>query len=158
MFQALTNTKKRDPTARKSGEIFQTESGQFFFVCAFCDITYASCTTALKHIKSHQIVKREEINVPEFVSIDEPRLKGEIKTENTLNDEDRPILLDESSSLESTKKDDETHCTTKSKSPPSTKVVKIVKLKRIKPNPHLIAMKKKTLIESHHLKNYSKMP
>lgn len=40
---------------------------------------------------------------------------------------------------------DTTHSTDKSKTPPTTKVVKIVKLKRIKPNPRLIAMKKKVL-------------
>lgn len=116
----------------------------------------------MKHIKSH-LVEKEQRNAPslaepEFVYIDEPMLKSEIKTEITLNDEDRPIPMDESSSLESTKKDDITHCTAKSKSPPPpTKVVKIVKLKRIKPNARLIAMKKKTLIEAQ-LKSYSKMP
>lgn len=115
----------------------------------------------MKHIKSH-LVEKEQRNAPslaepEFVYIDVPRLKTEIKTEITLNDEDLPIPMDKTSSLESTKKDDITHCTAKSKTPPPTKVVKIVKLKRIKPNPRLIAMKKKTLIEAH-LKSYSKMP
>lgn len=165
MFQATTHRKRRDATAKKTGEIYCTASGKFFYVCTCCDVEWTS-KTITKHIKS-RFVKEESLEPcsevrlaePEFISINEPRLMSEITAEMKSNDKkidaDCTIPVDKSNSLEveSDKKENRAHSTATPKPPPPPKVVKIVKLKRIKPNARLLAMKKKTLAEAASLKN-----
>lgn len=163
MFQATTHRKRRDATAKKTGEIYCTASGKFFYVCTYCDVEWSTCYSLTKHIKSH-FVKEEpcsEVRLaePEFVTVNEPILMSEIKTEIKSNDKridaDRSIPMDKSNSLEveSNKIENRVHSIVTPESPPPAKVVKVVKLKRIKPNARLVAMKKKTLLEAASPKN-----
>lgn len=191
---------RADPTILKLAEIYRTQSGQFFFVCTYCDSVWNSSHILKKHINSH--FEKEELNngstfgpllaSPEFVSIADLKLKTEQKTDNTTielklqfndvsDDEtiktngqnfrlDRTQSTDESLSSAATnispivkrepgipeKIDAEgrTHSTDETGSLQKTKVVKIVKLRRVKLNPRFVAMKKKMLIEA----NSSKGP